>query len=151
MYSRAYGLMSAGIEYVQTGGFLKLAGIKKGTRPKTLPELFKNKPTREFVVTLADHIKRATGITIGNVIEEVAQQGVYNAVFNAAIDDLDKNFNIDKTEQKVEDPISFECFTSEDCKASARGALQLSTILAPIADSSTNIEAHGFLNQQQQS
>ncbi len=41
MYSRAYGLMSAGIEYIQTGGFLKLAGIKKGARPKTLPELLK--------------------------------------------------------------------------------------------------------------
>ena len=50
-HARAYGLLSAGIEYIQTGSFLKMAGFSKGNRPKNIVELFKNKPTRKFVTT----------------------------------------------------------------------------------------------------
>ena len=130
-HARAYGLLSAGIEYIQTGSFLKLAGIKKGARPKSLPELFQNKVTREFVVTLGDHIKKTTGMVFENIVEEVLQQGAYNLFSNMAIDDAYNTFNIDKRDEKVINPLSnpFQFLLSEESKESARGALQLSTIL----------------------
>jgi len=122
--ARAYGLLSAGIEYIQTGGFLRMAGIKKGARPKTLSELFKNKPTREFITNLQGHIKRTTGMAIENIVEEVSQGILYNQFANMAITDAFLNYDIDKRDEMT--PLF------KDWEENSRSALQLTTILAPV-------------------
>ena len=121
-YAKQYAFASTIVEYISTPFKLKGAGVAKKFRLNTIPELFKRKETREYVVGVFDHIKKVTGMAVGNVAEEVTQQGLFNIIYNLAVDDATDNFDLDVSDKKV-------AFT-QDLIASGRGGLQLSTILA---------------------
>ena len=126
-YASLYAAVSGGIEYFQTKGFKKLAGLKGETIQ------------REFTRTMLSQIKKVLPEAAFNVGEELSQQLVYNQVFNAAVKKA-KDFGIEKEKVAWNDGLY----------DSALGSARISAILAPVGISVRGVRARNYVRQTEQ-